>query len=125
MHEENPMLAQTINEKIPEISIKMIKREIEENSEFYFELAKQNPNIMVRQIRQGLLHCQTTRTDKCGVYVPYLFSRRRRNCPLWHCNAESPFYSLVKEEFASLWQRNETKSVESAEANHKVPKKRK
>src|ERR1700686_2712096 len=107
MHEDNPLLPETINERIPEVNIKTVKREIDENSEFYFDLARQNPKILARQIRRGMLHCQTTRTDQCGVLVPYLFSRRRRNCPLWHCNAESAFYSVVQEEFEALWQKNE------------------
>ena len=119
MHEDNPTLAETINDRIPEVNLKMILREIEENTEFYFELARKHKGINVRRIRQGMLHCQTTRTDQCGVYVPYLFSRRRRNCPIWHCTASSLFYEIIRDEFEALWHRNAPKANENGVANPK------
>jgi hypothetical protein len=108
MHPGNPILPQMINDHIPEVNYEDVVREIEEMTKFYSRLAEKNPAIRVRQARQGVLHCQTTRTDQYGVYIPYLYSRRRRHCPLWQCKAGSPLYGVIGEEFESLWRANES-----------------
>lgn len=107
MHPENPALPELINEALTEVDLEDTTREIHEMAKYLARIAAKSPNISLRQIRRGTLHCQTTRTDGYGVYLPYLYSRRRRYCPLWQCKAGSVLYDIVVEEFEGLWRAND------------------
>lgn len=107
MHPDNPTLSQMINESLTEVDIEDTTREIQEMGKYFSRIAAKQPNVSVRQILRGTLHCQTTRTDRYGVYLPYLYSRRRRYCPLWQCLAGSDMYDVIVEEFDGLWIANE------------------
>ncbi len=108
MHPDNPSLSQIFNPKIPEAdSLASTILEIGELFQYYSQLANNNTNISVRQLRQGILHCQLTITDDYGCYIPYLYGRRRRHCPLWLCSADSSLYQALTEEFETLWYTNE------------------
>lgn len=107
MHPDNPALPDMINETLTDVDLDVAIREINEMAKYFTRVATKSPNIAVRQIRRGTLHCQTTRTDGYGVYLPYLYSRRRRYCPLWQCRAGSALYEVVTEEFEGLWRVND------------------
>jgi len=106
MHPDNPTLAHMINETLTEVDLDDVTREINEMAKYFARLAAKEPNLAFRQIVRGTLHCQTTRTDDFGVYLPYLYSRRRRHCPLWQCKAGSAMYEVIAEEFEGLWRMN-------------------
>lgn len=106
MHPDNPTLPHLINEDLTDVDLDVVIREINEMADYFSRIAAKSDNIEVRQIQHGTLHCQTTRTDQYGVYLPYLYSRRRRFCPLWQCKARSALYELVLEEFEGLWRVN-------------------
>jgi hypothetical protein len=110
MHPENPALHHMINEELTDVDLESVIREINEMTKYFVKIARKNPNIDVRQILRGTLHCQTTRSDGYGVYLPYLYSRRRRHCPLWQCKASSALYEVVAEEFEGLWRVNDPRS---------------
>ena len=93
-----------INETLTEVDLEATIREIDDMAKYFARIAANSPNITMRQMRRGTLHCQTTRTDSYGVYIPYLYSRRRRYCPLWQCKAGSALYDLIVEEFEGLWR---------------------
>jgi len=106
MHPDNPTLPDMINETLTDVDLEVTIREINEMAKYFARIAEKSPNIAVRQIRRGTLHCQTTRTDLFGMYLPYLYSQRRRYCPLWQCKPGSALYDLVVEEFEGLWRVN-------------------
>jgi hypothetical protein len=106
MHPDNPTLPEMINESLTEVDLEDVTREINEMAKFFARLAAKGPNISVRQVRHGTMHCQTTRTDGLAVYLPYLYSRRRRYCPLWQCKTGSVLYDVVSEEFEGVWRVN-------------------
>jgi hypothetical protein len=110
MHPDNPTLPDMINETLTEVDLEDVTREINEMAKYFARIAAKCPNISLRQIRRGTLHCQTTRTDGFAVYLPYLYSRRRRYCPLWQCKAGAALYDVVIEEFEGLWKVNDTVS---------------
>lgn len=110
IHEDNPCLPSLINsaaEEDAEASFDRIRDEIVKARDFYSGLAGKQENIEVRQIRDGCPHYQLARTDRYAMLVPYLYSERTQFSPLWRCPAGHPLYSLVEQEFASLWQVNE------------------
>ena len=82
MHPENPTLPHMVNESLTEVDLEDVTREINEMAKYFARIAERSPNISVRQVRSGTLHCQTTRTDGYAAYLPYLYSRRRRYCPI-------------------------------------------
>ena len=110
MHPKNPVLPQMINEALTYFDLDDVTREIEEMAKYFDRIPAKNPNVVVRQVLRGTLHCQTTRTDGHGIYLPYLYSRRRRHCPLWKCKTGSAIYDLIAEEFDGLWRANEPDS---------------
>ena len=116
MHPDNPALTEMINEDLTDTILDDVTREIDEMSRYFARLATKNPSVMVQQIRRGSLHCQTTRVDTHVMYVPYLYTRRRRYCPLWKCKAGSPLYSMITEEFEGLWRANESRAAATAAA---------
>ena len=104
MHPDNPTLPEMINESLTDVDLDVTLREIDEMGRYFTRLAARGPNISVRHLRRGTMHCQTTRTDLFAVYLPYLYSRRRRYCPLWQGKEGSDLYKLVAEEFDGLWK---------------------
>lgn len=107
MHPDNPALPTMINESLTDVDLECVVREIQEMTKYYSRIAANCPNVSFRQIQRGTLHCQSTRTDGSAMYLPYLYARRRRNCPLWQCEAHSPLYDVVADEFEGLWNAND------------------
>lgn len=106
MHPENPSISEMINESLTDVDLDTTIREINEMSKYFSKIAEKFPNFSFKQIKNGTLHCQTTRTDDYAVYLPYMYTRRRRDCPIWHSKKESILYKTVAEEFEGLWQVN-------------------
>ncbi len=106
LHPDHPTLPQMMNESILEVDLDDVRREIQLMTKYFSQTAERNANIGFRQIRRGIMHCQATLTDHCGMFLPYLYSRRRRHCPLWQCKSGSVMYDLLAEEFESLWLAN-------------------
>jgi len=116
VHPDNPTLPHIINEALTEVTLDGVIHEIEDMWKFFSNIAKQSPNVLVRQVHNGVMHCQTTRSDRYAVYLPYAYSRRRRDCPLWRCNAGSVLYDLVEKEFDAIWEVNAIDSVAASPA---------
>lgn len=109
MHEDNPSLRSLINDAAEEdadASFERIHSEIVAARNFYSALARGIENFEVRQILAGCPHYQLTRTDRYAILVPYLYSDRTAFSPLWRCPLGHPLYSMVEQEFASLWEAN-------------------
>lgn len=106
MHKENPVLRHLINDAIPEARYNSVINEIDEVLRYVSDIAEQEPNVEVRQMIEGCPHCQLTRTDQSLVFIPYLYSERSHYAPLWQAPQGSPLYTIMAQEFDSLWNAN-------------------
>ncbi len=107
MHQDNPGLPQFVNEAMPEMDIEQVSFEIKNMANYFKKFASSCPNVEVRQLLKGCLHIQSSRTDRHAVVTQYLYSRKTGWSPLWQCDRDSPLYTLVTEEFSSLWKAND------------------
>jgi hypothetical protein len=111
MDKDSPALRHLINEAIPEARYSIVLRDIEEMTQYFSEIRKEEPKIEVRQIRHGCPHVQLTRSDQQAVFVMYLFSERSHFSPLWQCARDSSLYRTLTQEFDALWEANGPPSV--------------
>jgi|SRR5271157_2142180 len=107
IHPGNVGLGFLINEEISEISkLEQVKQEIKVNYQYYTDLSSKDSNIQVRQIQAGLpMHIQTI-NDNQAVMIPYFYSQRTIHSPLLKCQRGSHLYTILNEEFESLWNKN-------------------
>ena len=106
MHKDNPVLRHLINDAIPEARYSSVTNEIDEVRQYLSDTAEQEPNVEVRQMLQGCPHCQLTRSDQSVVFIPYLYSERSHYSPLWQVPQDSSLYTIMAQEFESLWNAN-------------------
>jgi hypothetical protein len=107
MHQENPALPELINHLIPEENLQSIRHSLGEMIQFFSEIAHASPGIEMRTLRHGCPHIQLTRNDERAVFVQHLYCDKPGYCPLWSCAKSSPLYSLMTQEFESLWVVND------------------
>ncbi len=106
MHKDNPTLRHLINDAIPEARYSSVINEIDEVFSYFSDIAKQEPNVEIRQMLRGCPHCQLTRFDQRAMFIPYLYSERSHYSPLWEVPQGSPLYAVMAQEFESLWKAN-------------------
>jgi hypothetical protein len=107
VHPDNPMLRELVNTQIPEVDYDRVVRDTDGMFRFFSKIAEESPNVAVRRLTRGAIHCQLTRTDYSAAYIPYFYLERTQFTPLWYCANESPLYDLVTREFEALWRANE------------------
>ena len=72
--------------------------------EHFNKLSGENPNIEVRQLKNGAIHFQLILTDREALCLQYLYSRTGSDSPLLRYPAGSPLYDAVIDEFNTLWE---------------------
>jgi hypothetical protein len=97
MHLDNPILALVASDS------QILQAKIPRNYAFFQQMAKENSNIEVRQLKHGLMYSFITRTDQQAVLVQFLASQMWGKGPLWKCGCGSRFYEVAKTEFEALW----------------------
>jgi hypothetical protein len=113
MHRDNPALPQMINDEdnIRGQSFGQILEELDEMTEYFATLANDVPGVKFRQMFQGYPHLQVTLVDDSVVVIPYFFSQKPHEAPLYDCSQNSTLYALAKQEFESLWNANEPAKI--------------
>lgn len=97
MHLDNPILPLLASD------FPILQVNIPRNYAFFEQMAKENNNIEVRQLKHGLMYSFITRTDQQAVFLQFMASQMWGNGPLWKCGSGSKFYELIKTEFEILW----------------------
>jgi len=98
MHLDNPILPLLASD------FPILEVNIPRNHAFFEQMAKENSNIEVRQLKKGLMYSFITRTDQQAVFLQFLASQMWGKGPLWKCGNGSRFYEVAKTEFEELWQ---------------------
>lgn len=104
MHPDNPILNHLM---YPDgMNYKDVKQQISQNYAFYEKLSQEHENIEVRLIQNGIPHCFLTRNDQYAILIQYLSSQTWGAGPLWRCTKDFKLYGVAKDEFETLWNRN-------------------
>ena len=103
MHRENPTLQEIVYPVDEEQNLVGIVNDINQSFTFYQKISKDNPNIEVRQMVRGTPYFYLTTSDQMAVVVQYLYSETWGNGPVWECRNDSKLYSILKDEFETLW----------------------
>jgi len=98
MHLQNPVLQLLASD------FEMLRVNIPQNYEFFEEIARENSNVEVRQLKKGLLHFFMTRSDQHAVILQFLASQMWGKGPLWKCARDSGLYAVATQEFETLWK---------------------
>jgi len=110
MHPDNPVLRHMYDERILAPNRDSLETELHKlsvSTPYFFNLAKQHPNIVVRQIVRGCLHLGFQRNDHYALLTQRFNAERTGYSPLWHVSAKSPLYQVGVREFDLLWRLNE------------------
>ena len=106
LHPDNPVFGLVRDPALAEEGLSQTVSRIAEGWAYYSEMARQSPNVQVREMRRGCPHCQMTRTDQYAVVTPYLYSETTSYCPLMRFPRATGFYPMFAQEFESLWRAN-------------------
>jgi hypothetical protein len=69
-------------------------------------LQEQWPAFEVRQLHRGIPNYQLNRTDDVAVAIPYWHTVSPTNAPTYRCEATSPVYQLLVQDFQAMWGLN-------------------
>jgi hypothetical protein len=106
VHPDNPVLPHLINPEIAEEEFADTGAELRSMTAYFGGVAESHPNIEMRQIRNAYPYANLVRSDLHALYIPYLFSARSNQSPLWKCTTDSPLYETVTSEFEAMWEAN-------------------
>lgn len=107
LHKENPALRHLLRDTELERRYEPKLRDIDNSEGHFAQLARQSPNVHVRQLRHGCPFVTATRTDEMAVFTQHFYSEKLRYCPLWECRKGSRLYEMIVQEFEALWRANE------------------
>jgi hypothetical protein len=85
--------------------------------DYYQRIADQAEGIELRTVTNGTINLYVIRNEREGVGVPYLYSERSAESPLWRCRQGTRLYEMLGNEFEALWSKNKPPG-ESAQQQH-------
>ncbi|MCP4356552.1 MAG: hypothetical protein GY796_00845 [Chloroflexi bacterium] len=102
-HKDHPSLPHKINPSLPAQEISTVQNEISDMYDHFNEMAKDNLNIEVKQLKEGSISLQLILTDQEALCLQYLYSRTGSDSPLLEFPGGSPLYEAMSDEFETLW----------------------
>ena len=96
-----------INPELEDLMDSQIVDSITACREFYQNIVNQNEAIELRTVKNGTINLYIIRNELEGVGVPYLYSERSAESPLWRCRQGTRLYEMLGNEFEALWSKNE------------------
>jgi hypothetical protein len=71
---------------------------------YFEEIARESPNVAIRQIARGCPHSRLVITDQAALMIPYFYTSG--HCMLLQAPKDSPLYKKACNEFDVLWNIN-------------------
>jgi Domain of unknown function (DUF5919) len=108
MDPNSESLKHRINPELEDLMASQIIDTITACRDYYQKIAAQADGIDMRTVTNGTINLYVIRNETEGVGVPYLYSERSAESPLWWCRQGTRLYAMLGNEFEALWSRNET-----------------
>jgi hypothetical protein len=94
------------NPELEELMTSQIVDTITVCRDYYQKIADQADGIELRTVTNGTIFLYVIRNEIEGVAVPYLYSERSAESPLWRCRQGTRLYDMICNEFEALWEKN-------------------
>jgi hypothetical protein len=107
MDPNSESLKHRINPELEDLMHSEIMDTIKACRNYYKKLADQAKGIELRTVTNGTINLYVIRNEAEGIGVPYLYSERSAESPLWRCRQGTPLYEMLANEFEALWSKNE------------------
>jgi hypothetical protein len=107
MNPNSESLTHRINPELEDLMASQILDTIRACRDYYQRIADQADGIELRTVTNGTINLYAIRNETEGVGVPYLFSERSSESPLWQCQHGTRLYEMLGNEFEALWSKNE------------------
>ena len=117
MDPNSESLKHRINPELEDLMHSQIVDTITACRDYYKKIANQADRIEMRTVTNGTINLYVIRNETEGVGVPYLYSERSAESPLWQCRRGTRLYEMLANEFEALWSKNEQREP----ANHLPP----
>lgn len=107
MDPKSESLKHRINPELEDLMHSQIVDTITACRDYYQRIADQAERIELRTVTNGTINLYVIRNEAEGVGVPYLYSERSAESPLWRCRQGTRLYEMLGNEFEALWSKNE------------------
>jgi len=107
MDPNSESLQHRINPELEDLMHSQIVDTITACRDYYQKIADQADGIELRTVTNGTINLYVIRNEAEGVGVPYLYSERSAESPLWRCRQGTRLYEVLGNEFEALWSKNE------------------
>lgn len=106
MDPNSESLKHRINPELEDLMHGQIVDTITACRDYYRKIADKADGIELRTVTNGTINLYVIRTEVEGVGVPYLYSERSADSPLWRCRKGTRLYEMLGNEFEALWSKN-------------------
>ena len=100
-------LRHRINPQLEDLMASQIVDTIAACRDYYQKIAGQSELIELRTVVNGTINLYVIRNQAEGVGVPYSYSERSAESPLWRCRQGTRLYEMLGNEFEALWSSND------------------
>ncbi|MFC2146684.1 DUF5919 domain-containing protein [Acidobacteriota bacterium] len=114
MDPDSESLQHRINPELEDLTPGPIINTITACCDYYQKIAAQAEEIELRTVTNGTINLYVIRNEAEGIAVPYLYSERSAESPLWRCRQGTRLYEILENEFEALWSKNEPPRIAGA-----------
>jgi hypothetical protein len=107
MDPSSESLKHRINPELEDMMSSQIVDTIKACRDYYQRIADNADGIELRTVTNGTINLYVIRNEAEGIGVPYLYSERSDESPLWICRRGTRLYEMLGNEFSALWSKNE------------------